>query len=153
MIFNFQFQTEQTLSWSKPTSFDEIESFGILAGEDNGQKVYVGRAIDRDGNFVPAKVVPALKAGFYVYNGAEEESTEVDFLDNATDYHWVHSNDANIEDAALVSGSYIGRGNYNGNVVVGKVDVDKKQLIGSHDGETFELPSYDVLIYKSKGSC
>lgn len=141
------------MSWSKPTSFNEIESFGILAGEDNGQKVYVGRVADRDGNFVPAKVVPALKAGFYVYNGKEEESSEIDFLDNATDFHWVNSKDANIDEAALVSGSYIGRGNYNGNVVVGKVDAEKKQLIGSHDGETFELPSYDVLIYKSKGLC
>lgn len=139
------------LSWTKPTSFDEVESFGVLAGEDNGKKIYVGRAVDKDGVFVPAKVIPALKTGYYVYNGVEEESKEIDFLDNATDYHWVKAQDAKMEEAAVVSGSYIGRGNYNGNLVVGRVDNEKKQLIGSNGGQTFSLPSYDVLIYKSKG--
>lgn len=144
-------QTEQTLSWSKPTSFDEIESYGILAGEDNGNKVFVGRAIDRDGDFVVAKIVPALKTSFYAYNDVEESSDQIDFLDNASDFHWVQASDAHVEDAAEVSGFHIGRGSFNGNIVVGRVDTDSKKLIGSYDGQAFELPSYDVLIYKSKG--
>lgn len=145
-------QTEQTLSWSKPTSFEEIESYGILAGEDNGNKVFVGRAIDRDGDFVVAKIVPALKSTFYAYNDVEETSDQVDFLDNASDFHWVKALDANVEDAAQVSGFCIGRGSYNGNIVVGRVDNDSKKLIGSYDGKAFELPSYDVLIHKSTGN-
>lgn len=141
------------MSWSKPTSFDEIENFGIYAGDEDGNKVFVGRAIDRDGNFVPAKVIPALKSSFYAFNDTEESADQVEFLDNAGDYHWVKSVDANIEDAAKVAGSFIGRSVYNGNVVVGRVDEASKQLIGSYDGETFKLASYDVLIYKSKGRC
>ncbi|CRK90878.1 CLUMA_CG004568, isoform A [Clunio marinus] len=143
---------DQFLKWKRPTSFDEVEGHGIVAGaEENGNKVYVGRVIDRDGNYVPAKIIPSLKSGFYAYNNAEESSDEVEFLDNADDYHWVRADGKKIPDAAIVNGYQIGRALYNGNIVVGRVDPDTKELVGSYDGITFNLPSYDVLIYKAKG--
>lgn len=123
-----------------------------MAGvEENGNKVYVGRTLDRDGNFVPAKVVPAIETAFYAFNDVEESSDEVEFLDDAVDFHWVRSDGQAIADAAIVSGFYIGRALYNGNIVVGRVDLKTKQLIGSYGGVTFSLPTYDVLIYKAKG--
>lgn len=146
-----RFLTDQTFSWSKWTSYDEVESSGVLAGEQNGNKVFVGRTFDEDGIFVPAKIIPAIKSSFYAYDDAEESSDQVEFLDHAADYHWVKSEDANIADAVTVSGSYIGRGTYNGNIVVGRVDTKTKQLVGSFDGEVLSLASFDVLIYKSKG--
>lgn len=150
--FDILFIKDQSLPWNKSTIFEEIESFGILAGEDNGNKVYVGRVIDKDGNFVPAKIIPALKSSFYVYNDEEEESDQFDFLDHCNDFHWVRSADANLDEAAEISGQCIGRGTYNGNVIVGRIDSSSKKLIGAYDGKAFELPSYDVLIYKSKGN-
>jgi len=140
------------MSWSKWASFDEVEKQGILAGEVDGNKVYVGRTMDRDGNFVPAKVIPSLKSSLYVNEDDEEEAADQgEFLDHAADYHWVKSEDANITDAVTISGYLVGRGTYNGNLVVGRVDPEKRQLVGLYDGKSITLPSYDVLIYKSKG--
>lgn len=140
------------LPWTRPTSFDEVESRGILAGvEEDGNKVFVGRTYDRDGNFVIAKVVPALQSSFYAFNGAEQSSDELEILDNAANCHWVKSDGKEVEDVVNVNGFHIGRALYNGNIVVGRVDIEKKELIGSYGGSAFNLPSYDVLIYKSKG--
>lgn len=140
------------MPWTKPTSFEEVESRGILAGvEENGNKVFVGRTFDKDGNLVIAKVIPALQSSFYAFNGVEAESDELEILENAANCHWVKSDGKLVEDAAVVNGFYIGRALFNGNIVVGRVDMKKKELIGSYGGSTFNLPSYDVLIYKSKG--
>lgn len=142
----------ENLLWTKPTSFDEIESQGILAGTDeSGTKIFIGRCTDRDGNWIPAKIVPSLKAGFYTYNNAEESTDEVEFLCNADDYHWVKCDGRHVQDAAIVNGFQIGRALFNGNLIVGRVDPETKQLIGSFGGENFKLPSYDVLIFKAKG--
>lgn len=151
---NFQLPNstaDQVLSWVKPSSFEDFDSQGILAGEENGNNVYVGRTIDRDGNFVAAKIVPALESAYYTYNGVEQSSEDVERLDSVADYHWVKSNVANLADAVLVSGSYIGRGSYKDSIVVGSVDTKTNQLVGSYDGKAVNLPSYDVLIYKPEG--
>lgn len=124
----------------------------MLAGvEVNGNKIYVGRTFDKDGNYIPAKIVPAYKAGYYASAGGEETATELEFLDNAADFHWVKCDGQTITDAVEVNGFCIGRALYNGNIVVGRVDMDTKELIGSYGGEAFNLPSYDVLIHRAKG--
>lgn len=135
------------------SSFDEVYSRGILAGvEENGNKVYVGRTYDRDGNLVISKIVPALQSSFYAYNDTEESSEQIEFLENAANCHWVKSDGEVVEDAAVINGgSNIGRALFNGNIVVGRVDTNTKELVGSYGGSVFRLPSYDVLIYKSKG--
>lgn len=152
---NFQISNstadQEVLTWVKPTTFEDFESQGIIAGEEYGKNVYVGRTIDRDGNYVAAKIVPALESAFYTFNGVEESSGEVERLDNIADYHWVKSNVANLSDAVVVSGSYIGRGSYKNSIVVGSIDPKTNELVGSYDGKAVNLPSYDVLIYKSKG--
>lgn len=76
------------LQWSGPKDFEEFESFGIVAGEDNGNKVNVGRAKDEDGNFVPARIVLALKTSFFAYKDQEAKSDEFDVLDTSFDYKW-----------------------------------------------------------------
>lgn len=140
------------MSWTVPASFDEIESRGMLAGvEVNGNKIYVGRTFDKDGNYIPAKIVPAYNSGYYAFDGEEVTATELEFLDNAADFHWVKFDGQTINDAVEVNGFCIGRALYNGNIVVGRVDLTTKELIGSYGGEVFNLPSYDVLIYRAKG--
>lgn len=120
--------------------------------EENGNKVYVGRCSLEDGKFVPAKVIPALKSSFFAHNEVEESSSDLEFLENADDFQWIKSSGEISPNAAKVSGSYIGRAFYDGNVIVGRVDVESKQLIGSHRGMTFSLPFYDILSHKSKSS-
>lgn len=76
----------------------------------------------------------------------------MEILDKSGDYKWVSSEEASIEEAVSGgAGSFIGRGLYNGNVVVGRIDEISKKLIGSHDGEVFKLSSYEMLIQNSKG--
>ena len=98
-----------------------------------------------------SKIIPAVKKSLYAFNGVEEEGIELEILDNTANCHWVKSDGKKIEDAAVVNGFYIGRALYNGNIVVGRVDMKKKELIGTYNGKAFNLPSFDVLICKSKG--
>lgn len=140
------------MSWNKWNTFDEVENQGILAGEFNGNKVYVGRTLDRNGNFVPAKVIPSLKSSFYMNDDMKERSTDQgEFLFKSGNYQWVKFDEANVADAVTISGSMVGRGMCNGSIVVGRVDTEKKLLIGSFDENTVNLPSYEVLIYRNKG--
>lgn len=138
------------MSWRKLKSFNDVEKFGILAGEEKGNKVFVGRAVDADGYYVPAKIFPALETSLYASDDSEVTRDVVDFPANASDFHWVKASDADIEDAAQVTDNvFIGRGTFDGNLIVGQVEGDK--LVGCHDGKVIELPTYDVLIYKSTG--
>jgi hypothetical protein len=140
------------LPWVKLSSFEDVESRGIVAGvQEDGNKVYVGRTFDKDGNLVVAKVVPAVRRSFYAFNDIEESGNDLDLLDNSASYEWVKSDGRSIENAATVNGFYIGRATFNGNVVVGRVDVSKNRLITTFNGSTFDLPSYEVLICKSEG--
>lgn len=139
------------MTWSKPKNLTEVESRGVLAGEENGNKIYVGRNVDKDGNFVPSKLVPSLKKSFFSHHEKEDSAEVGDYLANPEDYHWVNGNSANLDEAALIGDSYIGRALYDGHIVVGRVDIDSDQLIGTFEGNTLWLPSYDLLIYKAKG--
>lgn len=141
------------MPWTRLESFGEVEKNAILAGvEENGNKVYVGRTYDKDGNFVIAKIVPAIEKSFYAFENEEETGIELEILEkNSANCHWVKSDGKLVEDAAVVNGFYIGRALYNGNIVVGRVDVGKKELIATFNGKALNLPSFDVLIYKSKG--
>lgn len=140
------------LSWTQSQTFEDVESHGILAGvEKNGNKVFIGRTVDKLGNFVPAKVVPALRSSFYAFENVEESSSQLEFLNNKADYDWMDFAGDVPSEAAMVSNFCIGRSLYNGNVVVGRVDTKTKMLIGSHDGKTFNLPYFEILVYKSNG--
>lgn len=141
--------TEQTLSWVKPSSFEEFTSQGILVGEEKGQKVYIGRTFTQDGGFTVAKVIPALETAYYTFNGAENSSVEVESLDHHEDYDWVKSKKVNFDEAVAIAGSYVGRGKYNGHLVVGNVDPKTNLLVGSCEGKVVNLSSYDVLTRKS----
>lgn len=97
--------------------------------------------------------MPALKSCFFVFNDVEEYSDDFDFLDNSNEYNWVAADEDDTADAAVVSGSYIGRGIHNGNVVVGRVDMNTNELVGSHNGVILALSSYEILVntHETKG--
>jgi Protein of unknown function (DUF3421) len=96
-------------------------------------------------------VIPALNSSFYSSNGFEESTSELDVLENNGDFAW-EKFDGEFDDsfAELFSDSYVGRASFNGQVVIGKVDMRTKKLIGSANGVEFDVPCYEVLAQKSK---
>lgn len=126
---------------------------GFYAGsEADGKKVYVGRVTDASGNFLPAKIIPDYKQSFYEGNGAEQSSDKIEFLSNSEGYEWVKSSGgASVPDAVTISGFYVGRGVYNGNTVVGRVDLNTKNLVATWGGNALNLPEYEVLVFKPQG--
>lgn len=87
---------------------------------------------------------------FYEEGGEEKSSSEtVDFLLHTEGYSWLKSsNGTTVPDAVLVGNSYIGRSDVDGTTVVGKIDLETKQLIASYYGKVINLSNYDVLVFK-----
>jgi len=131
-------------------SADDAEKNGFFAGsETDGKKVYVGRVVDASGNFLPAKIIPQFKQSYYEGNGLEQSSDKIEFLSNSDGYEWIKSSGGvPVPDAVTISGFYVGRGVHNGNVVVGRVDLNTKNLVATFGGNALNLPEYDVLIFK-----
>lgn len=107
---------------------------------------------DASGNFIPAKIVPEHKQSFYEGAGREQSSDKIEFLSNSQDYDWVKSTGgAPVPNAVTISGFYVGRGVHDGSVVVGRVDLNTKNLVTTWGGNALNLPEYDVLTFKSTG--
>lgn len=132
---------------------EDVEKIGIFAGcEADGKKIYVGRVATSSGNFIPAKIVPQTKESFFEREGREERSQQFEYLSNSNNYDWIKSSGgASVDNAVTIGGFYVGRGVWNGNIVVGRVDLKTKQLISSIDGNVLTLTEYDVLTVKSQG--
>lgn len=108
---------------------------------------------DASGNFLPAKIVPEFKQSFYEGNGLEQSTDKIEFLSNSDGYEWIKSSGGvAVPDAVTIGGFYVGRGVYNGSVVVGRVDLNSKNLVATWGGNALNLPEYDVLIFKPQGN-
>jgi hypothetical protein len=145
----FMNSTIQNLTWTVAPSAEEVEKNAFFAGfEADGKKVYVGRAKDTFGNFVPAKIMPDLKTSFFERDGREISTETIEYLAGG-DYDWIKSSSGiTVPEAIRISGYYVGRGLWNGNVVVGRIDLNSKQLIASYRGNPIKLSEYDVLTMK-----
>jgi len=141
--------TKLNPTWTT-ASADDAEKNGFYAGsEADGKKVYVGRVADASGNFIPAKIIPEFKQSFFEGEGREQSTDKIEFLSNSTDYEWIKSaGGVPVTGAVTLGGFYVGRGIYNGNIVVGRVDLNSKQLVSTYGGNALNLPEYDVLTFK-----
>lgn len=107
---------------------------------------------DASGNFIPAKIVPEFKQSYYEGEGVEQSTDKIEFLSNSTDYEWIKSSGGeSVTSAVTIGGFYVGRGLWNGNVVVGRVDLNSKQLVATYGGNVINLWEYDVLTFKQQG--
>ncbi|KAJ6647135.1 Peripheral-type benzodiazepine receptor-associated protein 1 [Pseudolycoriella hygida] len=130
---------------------DVAEKNAFFAGlEADGKKVFVGRAVDVFGNYVPVKFVPEVKRAFYEVDGREESTDKIEYLSG--DYEWVNSSSgASTSNAVVVNGFHIGRGVFNGNVVVGRIDFSKSnQLLATYGGYSINLSDYELLVTKAE---
>ncbi|XP_037043717.1 uncharacterized protein LOC119079748 isoform X1 [Bradysia coprophila] len=136
-------------TWTAASADDAVKNGFFAGSEVDGKKVYVGRVTDASGNFLPAKIVPELKHSYYEANGQEQFSDKIEFLSNSEGYEWIKSSGGvAVPDAVTISGFYVGRGAFNGNVVVGRVDLNSKNLVATFGGNALNLPEYDVLVFK-----
>lgn len=62
------------------------------------------------------------------------------------------SGEASVANAVNIGGFNVGRGVWNGNTVVGRVDLKTNKLISSINGNALTLSEYDVLTVKSQGT-
>lgn len=151
MIRLFYNPLVSTISWTESSNVAEAGRHALFAGyQSDGSKVYVGKAVDGSGNFVPAKLIPESNACFFEEGGEEKKTSDkVEFLFHTEDYSWLKSsNGANVPDAVSVGNNYVGRAEIDGTTVVGKVDPVTKQLVASYYGKIVNLENYDVLVFK-----
>lgn len=108
---------------------------------------------DASGTILPAKIIPDFKLSYYEGNGQEQSTDKIEFLSNSDGYEWVRSsNGVAVPDAVTISGYYVGRGIHNGSVVVGRVDLNSKNLVATWGGNALNLLDYDVLVFKPQST-
>lgn len=136
-------------TWTSASADDAVKNGFFAGSETDGKRVFVGRVTDASGNFLPAKIIPEFKQSYYESNGQEQSSDNIEFLSNSDGYEWIKSSGGvAVPDAVTISGFYVGRGVHNGNTVVGRVDLNSKNLVATWGGNALNLPEYDVLVFK-----
>ncbi|KAG5679322.1 hypothetical protein PVAND_008895 [Polypedilum vanderplanki] len=139
-----------TISWTVADNANDAVSHALFAGyTSDGKKVYVGRAVDENGNPVPAKIIPEFNKTFYEENGNEKSTDNIEYLFHNEGYEWLRSSNGKVvPDAVNLNDYYVGRAEIDGTTVVGKVDLKEKKLFASYNGKTVSLSDYDVLTFK-----
>ncbi|CAG9800939.1 unnamed protein product [Chironomus riparius] len=139
-----------TISWTPTANAKDAVNHALFAGyQSDGKSVYVGKVQDEEGNFIPAKIVPEENKIFFEQGGEEKDSERMEYLFHNEGYEWLKSSNGRaVPDAVLLSNNYIGRAEIDGTTVVGRVDLESKQLIASYYGKILNLSDYDVLVFK-----
>ncbi|KAL7728461.1 hypothetical protein ACLKA6_005216 [Drosophila palustris] len=141
----------QPLRWIDATA-GNIPEGAVLGGHDsNGDAIYVGRVF-RDGEMMPAKVVPAKGTAYAAYAQAEHEVTDIQVLVGAG-YQWIHASHGNVLPNAVGSGPtwdgeilYVGRAHHCDSLTVGKIHPSHGGIYIPFGGEEVKLESYEVLV-------
>ncbi|CAG7787162.1 unnamed protein product [Allacma fusca] len=127
--------------------------FGVHAGIDSGNKLYVARA-HHEGAIVPGKLHISHSHVYIPYNMEEVPvfSYEVLIAPPAS-LSWVPATGGDIPDDAVVGGQdtdgetyYIGRVITSGTVTVGKVHASHGVCYVAYDGKELNFSEYEVLV-------
>ena len=126
---------------------------GALEGgtDADGDMIYVGR-IFRDGDLMPAKVIPAKGGAYVAYDSEEHKYDSFQVLVGAG-FLWAAASNGSILPGAVPAGTtcdgetlYVGRGWHEGSLCVGKVHPSHGCLYLPYGGGEVKLDSYEVLI-------
>ncbi|XP_030384655.1 uncharacterized protein LOC115631934 isoform X2 [Scaptodrosophila lebanonensis] len=113
--------------------------------------IYVGRA-EQDGDMHVCKVVPSKQIGFISTRG---EALPKDIFEVLCGQNlaWVKCYDHVIPETAVLCGRttldqpvYIGRGHYEGHLIVGKISSVHRALFIAYRGAERRLDSYEILV-------
>lgn len=115
------------------------------------EQLYVARA-EHNGALIPGKLVPSHGVVYIPWGGIENPKENYEVLCNCNGT-WVKANNGEIPVGALSSGHtedgeplFVGRGEHNGSLTVGKVQPSHSVCYVPYGGEEVPLNDYEVLV-------
>ncbi|XP_050051308.2 uncharacterized protein [Dermacentor andersoni] len=133
----------------------------LSAGELNGQKVYVARAV-HEGDTLIGWAQPGVACCYVSWAGEAHPHEEYQCLATETPekLDWVPATEGDVPIGALQGGStsdgeqlFIGRVQNGDNVLVGKVQPSHKVLYVAHEDQELKFDEYEVLVCKKLELC
>lgn len=132
-----------------------VPSDAVPGGHDvNGELIYVGRAYD-NGDLIPGKIVPSHGVLYVPYGGEEHSHSNYEYLVRPTygSLDWVPAADGVIPSGAVLAGNtsageglFVGRANYEGSWVIGKVQRSHQVLYVPFGGKEVAISDYELLV-------
>ena len=105
-----------------------------------------------EGNLLPCKIIPNQLVASVTLNGIEIEKKTFEIL-IGSESKWISSNLGDVPINAFPAGYtkqgevlYIGRTNYKGGLIVGKVHKSHRCIYVGCNGREYSFPEYEVLI-------
>lgn len=125
----------------------------LVGGEDNGNPLYVARAVHEDAT-IPGKLLADHGVAYIPWGGEEHGKENYEVLVIAEDaVSWVDATGDSIPENAIQGGVtedgealYIGRATHEGAVTVGKVHPSHASLYISYGGAEIGYPDYQILV-------
>ncbi|KAF5302480.1 hypothetical protein FQR65_LT08570 [Abscondita terminalis] len=132
-----------------------VPSGAVQGGVDkDGSEIFVGRAF-HEGDWIPAKVIPARQTAYVAYGGGEHMKEEYQLLCEQR-FDWVPTSGNNLPFGAVEGGRtsdgeplYVGRVWHDGAHTVGKVHTSHGCCYIPYGGEEMSFSDYEVLILRS----
>lgn len=144
-------QPKRKATWVPWGASHIIPEGAIMAGIDSdGTGIYIGKAFYQ-GDYLPAKVIPQKQVAYVCYDEEEIAMHEFDVLCGG-ETKWVSCSGGEVPPNAIPGGLtsdgetlYIGRGNYEGSLTVGKVQPSHSTLYIAYDMAEVAIQDYEVL--------
>lgn len=123
----------------------------VGGNDEDGAMIYVGRA-EHEGDMLVCKVVPSKQIGYISQRG---EALPKDIFEMLCGEHlkWVKCYDHVIPESAVLCGRtaldqpvYIGRGHYEGHLIIGKISSVHRALFIAYRGAERRMDSYEILV-------
>ncbi|XP_020814924.1 uncharacterized protein LOC110189255 [Drosophila serrata] len=138
--------------WVQSSAYSSIPEEAVVGGNDeDGAMIYVGRA-EHEGDMLVCKVVPSKQLGFISQRG---EALPKDIFEVLCGQNlvWIKCYDHVIPENAVLCGRtsldqpvYIGRGHYEGHLIIGKISSVHRALFIAFRGAERRLDSYEILV-------
>ncbi|KAH8018429.1 hypothetical protein HPB51_006051 [Rhipicephalus microplus] len=130
-----------------------IPDGAVPGGEDDGETIYVGRAL-HDGDVLPGKVVPSHSCCYVSHARAEHSYSSYQVLiSDDPDMAWVPASEGSVPTGAIQGGMtssgeplYIGRTFHEGTLTIGKVHPSHNCLYIPYGGDEHHYTDYEVLV-------
>ncbi|KAH8297254.1 hypothetical protein KR044_008769, partial [Drosophila immigrans] len=142
--------------WVQSSAYASIPPSAVVGGNDeDGAMIYVGRA-EHEGDMLVCKVVPSKQIGFISQRGEALPKDIFEMLcgDNLS---WIKCYDHVIPETAVLCGRtalqqpvYIGRGHYEGHLIIGKISSVHRALFIAYRGAERRLDSYEILVEEQR---
>ncbi|XP_051861677.1 translation initiation factor IF-2 [Drosophila albomicans] len=142
--------------WVQSSAYASVPPNAVVGGNDeDGAMIYVGRA-EHEGDMLVCKVVPSKQIGFISQRGEALPKDIFEMLcgDNLA---WIKCYDHVIPENAVLCGRtsleqpvYIGRGHYEGHLIIGKISSVHRALFIAYRGAERRLDSYEILVEEQR---